>query len=84
MSRSMLLLACPLAVFLAACGSRSEAPAPPRAAPAAAMVAASQTPGGDPTSRSVSASASSDDEEPVDVSMLKLPQPEHTEPETVK
>jgi hypothetical protein len=84
MSKSALLMYCSVAVFLVACGGRSDTPMPPRAAIAAVPVAASQDSSGRAVHRIESSAASSEDEEPVDVSMLKLPQPEDTEPVPVK
>jgi hypothetical protein len=81
--RSM-LLPCAVAVLLAACGGRSETPMPPRAATESAPVATSQTSVSRVTYRAGPSAASTEDQEPTDVSMLKLSQPEDTEPEPVK
>jgi hypothetical protein len=84
MSKSTLLLYCSVAVFLAACGGRSDTPMPPRAATDVDPVAARNGSDGHANYRIELSAASSEDEEPRDMSLLKLPQPEDAEPEPVK
>jgi hypothetical protein len=73
-----------VAVLLAACGGSNDTPMPARTTTDVVPVMRSPTSGGHATYRAEWSEASSEDEEPMDVSMLILPQSEDTEPVSVQ
>jgi len=76
MRTALLLLMGVAGSLLAACGRHDAVPPPPATATAAIAVA-----GAAPhAASSTSPAPTADDEEPMDVSALRLPQPDDTEP----
>jgi hypothetical protein len=81
--RAALLALASAAGLVAACSSGDPGLSHPRTAAASAGVAARAAPTAVPLVQA-SRSALDEDQEPLDVSALQLPQPDDTEPEPVK
>ncbi len=84
MRTALLTLMCAAGSLLAACGRHDAVPPPPATATAAIAVAAVAPHSAPSMSPPEAPAPTADDEEPMDVSALRLPQPDDTEPVPVK